>query len=78
MNRVSPDIGSGATESSQDGGPSDPRVELFILSTKKTDRYICGPRLLSGMEPESDMFRIAREKLSEDQLSAEMDPEAQQ
>ena len=47
------------------------RVKLFILSTKKTDRYLCGPRLLSRMEPESDMFRIVREKLSGDQLSAE-------
>ena len=47
------------------------RVKLFILSTKKTDRYLCGPRLLSRMEPESDIFRIIREKLSDDQLSAE-------
>ena len=41
------------------------------MSTKKADRYLCGPRLLARMEPESDMFRFIREKLSDDQLSAE-------
>ena len=49
----------------------DERVRLFIMSTKKDDRYLCGPRLLSKMEPESDMFRLIRGKLTDEQLSAE-------
>ena len=49
----------------------DERVRLFIMSAKKDDRYLCGPRLLSRMEPESEMFRLIRGKLTDEQQSAD-------
>ena len=30
----------------------DQRVKLFVTSTKKEERYLCGPRLLSTFDPE--------------------------
>ena len=35
----------------------DLRVNLFVSSTKKEERYLCGPRLLSTFDPEGDPFR---------------------
>ena len=34
----------------------DQRVKLFVSSTKKEERYLCGPRLLSTFDPEGDTF----------------------
>ena len=28
------------------------RVILYVLGTKKEERYLCGPRLLAQMDPE--------------------------
>ena len=38
----------------------DQRVKLFVSSTKKEERYLCGPRLLSTFDPEGDTFRYGR------------------
>ena len=47
------------------------RVKLFISSTKKTERYLCGPRLLSRFDPESDTFKHVRANISNEQLEKE-------
>ena len=48
----------------------DQRVKLFVSSTKKEDRYLCGSRLLSTFDPEGDTFRHVRENLTDVQLEA--------
>ena len=45
------------------------RVKLFVSSTKKEERYLCGPRLLATFDPEGDTFRYVRDNLT-DQLEA--------
>ena len=47
------------------------RVKLYIMSTKKDEKSLCGPRLLARFEPDSDALRIVREKLSDEQPTAE-------
>ena len=47
------------------------RVKLYVMSTKKDEKCLCGPRLLSRFQPESDAFRIVREQLTDEQLTAE-------
>ena len=41
------------------------RVWMYMLSTEKTKRYLCGVRLLARFDPESDVYRIISEKPSE-------------
>ena len=48
----------------------DQRVKLFVSSTKKEERYLCGPRLLSTFDPEGDTFRYVRDNLTDAQLEA--------
>ena len=48
----------------------DQRVKLFVSSTKKEERYLCGPRLLSTFDPEGDTFRYVRDNLTEVELEA--------
>ena len=48
----------------------DQRVKLFVYSTKKEERYLCGPRLLSTFDPEEDTFRYVRDNLTAVQLEA--------
>ena len=38
----------------------DQRVKLFVSSTKKEERYLCGPRLLSTFDPEGGHISIRR------------------
>jgi hypothetical protein len=47
------------------------RVKLYIMSTKRDEKCLCGPRLLARFQPESDSFRIVRETLTDAQLTAE-------
>ena len=47
------------------------RVKLYVMSTKRDEKCLCGPRLLARFEPESDSFRIVRESLTDAQLTAE-------
>ena len=49
----------------------DERVKLYVMSTKKDEKCLCGPRLLARFAPESDSFRIVREALTDAQLTAE-------
>ena len=46
------------------------RVKLFVSSTKKEERYLCGPRLLATFHPEGDTFRYVRGNLTDVQLEA--------
>ena len=48
----------------------DQRVKLFVSSTKKKERYLCGPRLLATLDPEGDKFRYVRDNLTDVQLGA--------
>ena len=48
----------------------DKRVRLFVSSTKKEKRYLCGPRLLSTFDPEGDTFRYVRDNLTNVQMEA--------
>ena len=48
----------------------DQRVKLFVSSTKKEERYLCGPRLLATFDPERDTFRFVRDNLAVVQLEA--------
>ena len=48
----------------------DQRVKLFVSSTKKEERYLCGPRLLATFDPEGDTFRYVRDNLTDVQLEA--------
>ena len=41
-----------------------------MSSTKKEERYLCGPRLLSTFDPEGDTFRYVRDNLTDVQLEA--------
>ena len=45
-------------------------MKLFVSSTKKEERYLCGPRLLSTFDPEGDTFRYVRDNLTDVQLEA--------
>ena len=47
------------------------RVKLYVMSTKRDEKCLCGPRLLARFAPESDSFRIVRETLTDAQLTAE-------
>ena len=48
----------------------DQRVKLFVSPTKKEERYLCGPRLLSTFDPEGGTFRYVRDNLTDVQLEA--------
>ena len=43
----------------------DERVKLFTSSTKKKERYLCGPRLLATFDPEGGTFRYVRDNLTD-------------
>ena len=46
-------------------------VKVYVMSTEKAKKYLCGPRLLARFDPDSDPFRIITEKLSDEHLTAE-------
>ena len=50
--------------------PFDQRVKMFVSSTKKEERYLCGPRLLSTFDPEGDTLRHVRDNLTDEQLGS--------
>ena len=52
------------------------RVRMYVLSTEKTKRYLCGVRLLARFDPESDIYRILNAGLTEDKLMRKMGLEA--
>ena len=36
------------------------RVILYVLVTKKEERYLCGPRLLAHMDPERQPYKVVK------------------
>ena len=36
------------------------RVDLYVLSTRKDDRYLCGARVLGTLNPSSNEYKIVR------------------
>ena len=46
------------------------RVILYVLVTKKEERYLCGPRLLAQMDPERQPCKVAKSAVTT-QLAAE-------
>ena len=51
-------------------GAFQQRVQLFVSSTKKEERYLCGPRLLLAFDPEGDTFPQVRDNRTDVQLEA--------
>ena len=47
------------------------RVILYVLGTKKEERYLCGPRLLAQMDPERQPYKVVKSAVSTTQLAAE-------
>ena len=47
------------------------RVILYVLGTKKEERYLCGPRLLAQMDPERQPYKVVKSALTTTQLAAE-------
>ena len=47
------------------------RVKLFVMSTKRDEKCLCGPQLLARFQPGTDAFRIVGEQLTDEQLTAE-------
>ena len=48
----------------------DQRVKLVVSSTKKEERYLCGPQLLSTLDLEGDTLRYVRDNVADVQLEA--------
>ena len=46
------------------------RVILYVLETKKEERYLCGPRLLAQMDPERQPYKVVKSAVAT-QLAAE-------
>ena len=47
------------------------RVILYVLGTKKEERYLCGPRLLAQMDPERQPCKVVKSAVTTTQLAAE-------
>ena len=47
------------------------RVVLYVLVTKKEERYLCGPRLLAQMDPERQPYKVVKSAVTTTQLAAE-------
>ena len=47
------------------------RVILYVLGTKKEERYLCGPRLLAQMDPERQPYKVVKSAVTTTQLAAE-------
>ena len=47
------------------------RVILFVLGTKKEERYLCGPRLLAQMDPQRQPYKVVKSAVTPTQLAAE-------
>ena len=47
------------------------RVILYVLGTKKEERYLCGPRFLAQMDPERQPYKVVKSAVSTTQLAAE-------
>ena len=47
------------------------RVILYVLGTKKEERYLCGPILLAQMDPERQPYKVVQSAVTTTQLAAE-------
>ena len=47
------------------------RVILYVLGSKKEERYLCGPRLLAQMDPERQPYKVVKSAVTTTQLAAE-------
>ena len=47
------------------------RVILYVLGTKKEERYLCGPRLLAQMDSERQPYKVVKSAVTTTQLAAE-------
>ena len=47
------------------------RVILYVLGTKKEERYLCGPRLLAQIDPERQPYKVVKSIVTTTQLAAE-------
>ena len=47
------------------------RVILYVVGTKKEERYLCGPRLLEQMDPERQPYKVVNSAVTTTQLAAE-------
>ena len=47
------------------------RVILYVLGTKKEERYRCGPRLLAQMDPERQPYKVVKSAVTTTPLAAE-------
>ena len=46
------------------------RVILYVLGTKKEERYLCGPRLLAQMDKERQPYKVVKSAVTTTQLAA--------
>ena len=46
-------------------------VILFVMGTKKEERYLCGPRLLAQMDPERQPYKVFKSAVTTAHLAAE-------
>ena len=51
--------------------PFEERVILYVLVTKKEERYLCGPRLLAQMDRERQPCKVVKSAVTTTQLAAE-------
>ena len=47
------------------------RVILYVLGTKKEERYLCGPRLVAQMDPERQPYKVVKSAVTTTQLAPE-------
>ena len=47
------------------------KVSLYIMGTRKDDRYLCGPRLLGTLDPDSNEYKSIRKRVDDGTLSHE-------
>ena len=47
------------------------RVLLYVMGTKKEERYLCGPRLLAQMDLERQPYKVVKSAVTTAQLAAE-------
>ena len=44
---------------------------LYVLGTKKEERYLCGPRILAQMVPERQPYKVVKSAVTTTQLAVE-------
>ena len=47
------------------------RSKMYVLGTKKDERYLCAPRLLARFDPDGDLYRTIKAVITDEQLMKE-------